>query len=488
MKISIRNLGAVREAEIDLKPLTVFVGPNSTGKTWTAYVLSGIFGPYGFRNYLNESNIDHILDEYPVLNEIFQQVNSRKSANINLIEFTDQYGEAHLNKVIAYAKEWMPRFLGTNRCVFDELIVSIHLAEAKGKLLETLRREVFTRSLSSTRSLKEKDQELMYFYSESDNTEENIAEVKTSQDLPSSVVKRFLLESVFQPMHRSLFPDTYVFPTERPGFVTFPLDRTFVSKDPVQRAVSSSGELLDQSSDVTKDPVVIVPVAIPIYTFYRMISKVYTLSARTSLLRGSAATKEYTRLAQLLEKEILSGGVQFSAPEPQLGRELLFRTTNDINLEIPVASSMVKEITPLVLYLRYLARLGDLLVIDEPEMNLHPAAQVRMIEFLALLVNAGLNVLITTHSSYMVDHLANLMKAAATNNPKKYENLFFLERTEAFIPQDQVSVYLFQDGTATSILSAEGEINWRTFSNVSDKISDIFFALPLPEEDEVADA
>lgn len=33
---------------------------------------------------------------------------------------------------------------------------------------------------------------------------------------------------------------------------------------------------------------------------------------------------------------------------------------------------MVKELSPLVLYLRYLARAGELLIIDEPEMNLHP--------------------------------------------------------------------------------------------------------------------
>ncbi len=44
MKVTIKNLGAVREAEIELKPLTVFVGPNNTGKTWTAYIVSAIFG------------------------------------------------------------------------------------------------------------------------------------------------------------------------------------------------------------------------------------------------------------------------------------------------------------------------------------------------------------------------------------------------------------------------------------------------------------
>ena len=44
-----------------------------------------------------------------------------------------------------------------------------------------------------------------------------------------------------------------------------------------------------------------------------------------------------------------------------------------------VSSSMVKELAPLVLYLRYLAKPDELVIIDEPEMNLHPAAQVQII-------------------------------------------------------------------------------------------------------------
>ncbi len=40
MKTTVRNLGVISEAEIELKPLTIFVGPNNTGKTWLAYTLA----------------------------------------------------------------------------------------------------------------------------------------------------------------------------------------------------------------------------------------------------------------------------------------------------------------------------------------------------------------------------------------------------------------------------------------------------------------
>ena len=44
MKIKVSNLGPLQgPAEFDLKPLTIFIGPNNAGKTWLAYTLAGIF-------------------------------------------------------------------------------------------------------------------------------------------------------------------------------------------------------------------------------------------------------------------------------------------------------------------------------------------------------------------------------------------------------------------------------------------------------------
>jgi predicted ATPase len=138
---------------------------------------------------------------------------------------------------------------------------------------------------------------------------------------------------------------------------------------------------------------------------------------------------------------------------------------------------MVKELTPLVLYLRYVALPGELLIIDEPEMNLHPEAQAKIIEFLAMLVNAGLNVLITTHSPYVVDHLANLIKAAKNADKEAVSNEFYLKRKDAFISQDKVSVYLVEDGQVKNALDEDGVIQWNTFGEVSDRISEIYFTL-----------
>lgn len=138
---------------------------------------------------------------------------------------------------------------------------------------------------------------------------------------------------------------------------------------------------------------------------------------------------------------------------------------------------MVKELSSLVLYLRYLALPGELLIIDEPEMNLHPAAQVEIIEFLAMLVNAGLHVLITTHSPYIVDHLVNLMDANKHQNQDEIVGTFLLEQKDAFIAQDKVSVYSVENGKVDNILDPDGTIHWQTFSDVTRLVQRIHFDL-----------
>ena len=49
VEIAVKNFGPIAEANIDLRPLTVFVGPSNTGKTYFAtlvYTLHGIFSEF----------------------------------------------------------------------------------------------------------------------------------------------------------------------------------------------------------------------------------------------------------------------------------------------------------------------------------------------------------------------------------------------------------------------------------------------------------
>lgn len=148
---------------------------------------------------------------------------------------------------------------------------------------------------------------------------------------------------------------------------------------------------------------------------------------------------------------------------------------------LPGASSGVRELYPLVFYLRYMATKGDLLVIENACMCLHPRLQVRMIEIFCMMANAGLNILLTTHSPYLLDHLQNLI--TGSRNPQKNKDYLFLKCKEAFISAENVGIYLIENGTAQNILSVEGEIDWQTFGEISDRISQIFYDIGGYDDD-----
>ena len=42
MKIKLLNLGSIKEAEVDLRPLTVIIGPNNSNKNYITYWYYGL--------------------------------------------------------------------------------------------------------------------------------------------------------------------------------------------------------------------------------------------------------------------------------------------------------------------------------------------------------------------------------------------------------------------------------------------------------------
>jgi predicted ATPase len=407
MKIEIRHLGVIDKASIDLKPLTVFIGENGTGKTWTAYTLEAIFGTYGHEQYLNAYLNRQTQQTYPPLDKASTQLLEEGYTKFDITQLSD-YLEIYLNDVARLAPSWMPARLNTRRVTFEQLQVRIELADMKStlanKLMATAVNEKQSVINGSLNAVKEAEDSILYVFSEGDILDK----------LPRQTVRQFLVSQLFNLIRASLYSQTFKFPVDR-------VNETTVS-------VGTNSEKAERLS-------------------------------------------KYRRLAEFLENDILRGSVDFENAE--LGKELIFQV-NKTKLEMSVSSSMIRELAPLVLYLRYHATPNNLIVLDEPEMNLHPAVQVELTEFLAMLVNAGLHVLITTHSPYIVDHIGNLMQAARHDNQESIKELFYLEQTEAFIPQEQVSIYLFEEGTTRNIVDDKGIIDWSTFGNVSADVSDIY--------------
>src|SRR5882762_4438181 len=92
MKVTIQNLGIIKNAELDLKPLTVLIGPNNAGKTWMAYTLAGIFGSHGLGAYTEAYIKGETNQIFSSVEQAIEQVVTHGKATVNLVEFAELFG------------------------------------------------------------------------------------------------------------------------------------------------------------------------------------------------------------------------------------------------------------------------------------------------------------------------------------------------------------------------------------------------------------
>ena len=138
-----------------------------------------------------------------------------------------------------------------------------------------------------------------------------------------------------------------------------------------------------------------------------------------------------------IEKDILRGAIGVEQSEAVGYPRFTYRPDGwRESLSLANASSMVSELAPLVLYLRHKVERGNMLVIEEPESHLHPAMQVRLTREIAALVQAGIRVVVTTHSEWVLEELANIVGRSGIPEPKA--------PALPALPAGDVGVWLFE--------------------------------------------
>ena len=486
MEVTINNLGPIKkETLIDVKPLTVFVGPNNAGKTWTAYALSALFGVRSWREYINFYLNNDTIRPYPSLDKAILQLLDFGSARINLVDFFNEFGNYYFKNVGILERKWLQDFLGSSDAKFNDMTINVAFKEDTDRIIKNIISYGFKASFFIQKDgkallnlLKEKNNPDILFYTSNSDISNNISKNSdTRERFPKNAIEDIIISNVFRIISRSVYFDIFFFPSER---ISFPDLMQFFMIPSKMKSIRSNKMDNNSERDPNASEVDDIKIIIsdPIFGLINLLERTMHEGSHSKRLReieDNGDIEAYLKLAEILEKEILQGNVDYSEPEPNLIRELIFKPidSTDISLDIPIASSMVKELSPLVLYLRYIAGKRNLLVIDEPEMNLHPEAQAKLIEFIVMLVNSGIQVIITTHSPYIVDHLINLIKASSNEDMENIKDKFYLKDINAFISKDNVSVYLFSDGTAKSIVEQDGFIEWETFNKVSQKILDL---------------
>ncbi len=384
MKVTFQNIGAVQECTLDLtKDLSILCGPNNTGKTYIAYCLYGL---------LKLRTIEPFA--FPRLKTDLQFVDGKATLDI------PEHYKAHRSTIKWYIEKGFERSLSS---IFglDKDSTGKLFGQARVNVSIPFREE--TRQAMLAMSIKYgvqlSDGSVMDIRKKEGSPEMHFVIVTRPDRAPSELttVPYSLIETLFEMYMAYLLPNTFIAPVERNSIFTFSKELAIQRNDLVDEMLR-----LKDAKGKNQNPMDLfarraMRYPMPVRHGLDIAEDIATFKKHTS---------DFAAFADELESEVLGGKVLISKDG-----EVQFAPNKAKTLRLPmhVTASIVKSFSALIIYFRHLAAAGDFIIIDEPELNLHPDSQIMVARLIARIANEGFKVLISTHSDYIIRELNNLM-------------------------------------------------------------------------------
>ncbi len=419
IQIAVENFGPIQKANIDLRPLTVFVGESNTGKTYLAaliYALQRTFEgiPQVPWSYYSTSRFDPIYHSQP--------------ADLSTQNVLEETQEA-LKKLAVTSQPFKVSDLPT--WVRDRLLSGFAHSEA---LEDELKRcfdfkpvselARFTKSQSEVMKVSfkvcEKNQILWSFDFHDSGSGPNVDKF-INEDIVLSAEDREIFQKALNVKDQGI-PLRFIMPVSATSYY-LPAARSGIME--TDRVIISS--LIDRATRVGHENA----------TLSGMIGDFLKQIINYDERRPSS--NEMSRIAKVLEDKVLRGKIEVRRPAAGYPEFRYRPQGTEQTLRMSQSSSMVSELAPLVLFLRGIVQPSDTLIIEEPEAHLHPAAQTKVAETLARLVRVGVRVIITTHSDWLLEQIGNLIREGEVMKLGK-------SQTEAttWLTNEEVGTWLFR--------------------------------------------
>ncbi len=445
--LDVKNFGPIAEAKnIEFKPMTVFVGPSNTGKTYLAMLLHAVLQTKTPARSLIPFAADASTDT------------------------SDFFADKRFNRFVEDVRQWLddqngvPEYRGTDTVLdipisYFRLDTRSYLTHAVQRFLKgyiryaneavaryfdvdhprqlTMQSETGENRLS----IAVRDAHHGINFSLLDNRKINFRpssvveitlEIEEGLNSPVLIDGRFVLTTDHEFAIRKFaetsvinFPSPHYFRAGRTGLIDAyrELAATLIERATTNRFLIGPDKQLAVSFATSE--------------FLQALVRLSSRSTRTP------SSPNVTKLAEVLEQSVLRGKINVIE-----AAGITFFTFEKDGITVPLdrASSMVTELAPIVLFIRSFVRDGDLLIIDEPEAHLHPEAQQQMAAALAFMVRSGLRVLITTHSHYMVEQLGNFVAVSTLDEDVRKRALKLkgaLGDEDIYLDETEVAVYDF---------------------------------------------
>lgn len=153
------------------------------------------------------------------------------------------------------------------------------------------------------------------------------------------------------------------------------------------------------------------------------------------LVNPGPSAEQQPDLVELIESRVLQGRVRSDAG---VGRYVFVPAGTDLALPMGRASAVVSELMPLLAVLQ-LQQPPDLLVYEEPEAHLHPRLQRVVAQVLVRMVRAGTRVIVTTHSDTFVQQINNFVKLGTARGADLRDRLSREAGSPAYTDDDQLA-------------------------------------------------
>jgi predicted ATPase len=150
--------------------------------------------------------------------------------------------------------------------------------------------------------------------------------------------------------------------------------------------------------------------------------------------------------------------------------------SNGVAISLSEASSGTQSVIPLYVTIKYVTQKdnNNSLVIEEPELNLFPETQKKLVEFIIETCrDKTKRLIITTHSPYILTTLNGLIQAhnTARTKPELKDKVAEIVPENRWIDFDKIGVYHVADGTVKRIMDDEYRlIDANPIDDVSDKL------------------
>ena len=413
MKIVFENLGPMKRADLEIGDLTIICGGNNTGKTYATHATNGLF--------------DFLRNEVSSLMTVSMYDNLLKNGRLG-IEL-DNYWKGLQSRgrvVFEYSRALGRVFASEKQFANSRVLFDLDIPTLSG---ESETRFGFGR---------ENGGEMLVKVSGRENLLEVILTSKKNFRVGSTPAyyhryRRQLADGLREALFTNSVPRPFLSSAERTGAAVFQRELDFTKN----RLVEVLG---DKTANLSPAQLL------------GKFSGEYPIAVRNNVDFIRALPDIVDKESYILKHhpDVLEAFTNIIGGEYRVSRDGIVRfmpTSNKrTRLTLVESSSGVRSLLDIGFYLRHEATVGDILIVDEPELNLHPDNQRKLARLFARLVNMGIKVFVTTHSDYIVKEFNTLiMLNQDSKRIRKLAKEYSYDEGE-FLNHAKIRAYIAREG------------------------------------------